>query len=516
PLPDVPEAAVPVLAWVDCEGGFQCATATVPLDHDDPTGPTIDLALIKQPATDPAARTGSLFTNPGGPGGSGVGFVRNAAAIFPSEVAATFDIVGFDPRGVGASTPLRCFANSEEQLAYFTSISPSPVTPEEDAASEAALTGLGPLCADRNPEIASHLSTADVARDLHLLMQAVGDDALNYYGLSYGTYLGATFANLFPGEIRTLILDGVVEPNDYTGTEDDAEPTFVRAGSNVGSSDTLDAFLDLCAEAGEAGCAFAAGGDPRQKFAEIAEGLREGPVTLPVPELPGGSVEITFGVLIGLTVNNLYADVNWPLLAAALEDVYRNATPTSMARLVSTMQAAAVAPYSNQPEALRAIVCADTANPGDPSAWPELAAAADEETPFVGGYWAYVSQQCADWPIETEDNYTGPFDATTANPALVIGTRFDPATPYANSEALAAELPGARLLTLEGYGHTSFGQGACISGEVTKYLVTGEVPAEGATCFPDRRPFDALPTTPGAQATAAARASLMPYLPIAG
>ena len=513
----LPEAPVPVLIWTDCAEGFQCATAAVPLDHDDPTGAMIDLALIRKPATDPAARIGSLFTNPGGPGGSGVAFVRNAATLFGPEVSAQFDIVGLDPRGVGASTPLRCFADDQEQLAYFSGLSPSPVTPAEEAASETLLTGLGPRCAAADPELASHLSTADVARDLHLLMRAVGDEALNFYGLSYGTYIGATFANLFPDEVRTLVLDGVVEPNRYAGTDGDDEPTFVRARSNLGSAETLDAFLDLCADVGEAGCAFAAGGDPREKFVEIADQLRENPVSLPVPGSPGGVQEITYGVFAAVVINNLYADVNWPGLGAALEDLYRNAGPTSMARLVATMQATAVPPYSNQPEALRAIVCADTANPGDPSAWPGLAAAADEETPYVGTYWAYISQQCADWPVETEDAYTGPFDATTARPALVIGTRFDPATPYVNSAELATGLPGARLLTLEGYGHTSFGQGACIGGAVTKYLVTGDVPAEGTTCFPDRQPFDAVPTTPGAQAAAAARIStLMPYLPITG
>lgn len=506
---------MPTLTWVDCGDGLQCATAAVPLDHDEPQGPTIDLALIRRPATDPAARIGSLFTNPGGPGGSGVATLPNFATVFSPEVQARFDIVGFDPRGVGNSSRLQCFGSAEEQLAFFSAIPPAPITPEEQATSEAALSALGPLCAERNPEIAAHLSTADVARDLHLLMRAVGDEELSYYGLSYGTYLGATFANLFPDDVRTLVLDGVVEPNRYAGSDgDEGQATFVRARSNVGSSETLDAFLNLCAEVGETGCAFAAGGDPRDKFAEITDRLREAPVNLPVPDAPGGQVEITYGLFTGLVINTLYGDVNWPSLGLFLEDVYNNVGPAAMGELMALTQGAAVAPYDNQPEALRAIICADTANPDDASRWPELAAAADEETPYVGNYWSYLSQQCADWPVETQDAYTGPFDATTENPVLVIGTRFDPATPYVNAEELAGDLPGARLLTLEGYGHTSFGQGACVSGEVTKYLVTGETPADGTTCFPDRQPFDPLPTAPGAQAAAAARAAaLMPYFP---
>lgn len=512
-----PDAPVPVLSWAECGGGLQCATAAVPLDHDEPQGATIDIALIRQPAKDPAVRVGSLFTNPGGPGGSGVQSLPNFAAVFSPEVQAQFDIVGFDPRGVGSSSPLTCFGSAEEQFAFFSAISPSPVTAEEQAASEATLSALGPLCAERNPEIAAHLSTADVARDLHLLMQAVGDEALTYYGLSYGTYLGATFANLFPDDVRTLVLDGVVEPNRYAGADgDQGQAAFVRARSSDGSSETLDAFLGLCAEVGEVACPFAAGGDPRVKFAEIADALREAPVSLPVPDAPGGQVVITYGVFTAIVINTLYADVFWPLLGQSLEDLYRDAGPVAMAELVSLTQGTAVAPYSNQPEALRAIICADTANPDDASRWPELAAAADAETPYVGTYWTYVSQQCAEWPVDTEDAYTGPFDAATANPVLVIGTRFDPATPYINAEELAADVPGARLLTLEGYGHTSFGQGSCIEGEVTKYLVTGETPAEGTTCFPDRQPFDPLPTEPGGQAAAAARAAaLLPYFPAA-
>ena len=465
----------------------------MPLDHDEPDGPTIDLALIRRPAGDPATRIGSLFTNPGGPGGSGVEFVRTATAQFAPEVQARFDIVGVDPRGVGGSTPLRCFADTAEQSAFFSRLSPAPVTPEEEKTSEDASIELGQRCAEQDAEIARHLSTADVARDLHLLMQAVGDEALNFYGASYGTYLGATFANLFPDDVRTLVLDGVVEPVAYTGAEGDAgEPTFVRARSNHGASETLQEFLDLCAEVGETRCAFAAGGAPRTKFVELATAVRASPVPLPTATVPHGPTELDYGLFIRNVISGLYLDVGWPLLGEALEVLHREADPTALAELLTRLQGPATPGYDNILEVQRAIICADTANPDDPSAWPELAAAADDETPFVGGYWAYISQPCAGWPIETEDAYPGPFGATTAGAALVIGTRFDPATPYRNAEILADTLPGARLLTMEGVGHTAFGQGACVA-EMSTYLVSGEVPAEGATCVPGRRPFDPLP-----------------------
>lgn len=504
-----PAPTVPVLAWADCGDGFECTSAEVPLDYDEPEQ-TITLALIRKPAADPARRIGSLFTNPGGPGGPGVNFVRGAAAAFDPEVQARFDIIGMDPRGVAASTPLRCFADEAEQAAFFAPVSPAPVTPEEEQASARAAVELGPRCAAANPEIVAHLSTANVARDLHLLKQAVGDEKLNFYGLSYGTYLGATYANLFPDDVRTLVLDGVVEPASYTGAGRDGPrvPTFIREQSNVGSSETLEEFLDQCAEVGEASCAFAAGGDPRAKFAELAERFRTAPLV--VPDGAGGEIPVNYGTFINLTVALLYADVLWGLDAALLQQLYAADDPAALLEILTVItELFAVPPgYNNTPEVQRAIVCADTTNPPKVDAWPGLARAADRRTPYVGGYWAYVSQPCAAWPVQDEDRYRGPWNATTANPALIIGTRFDPATPYRNAEALAEQMPGSRLVTLEGYNHTSFGQGACITGAVGKYLVTGEAPAAGTTCFPDRQPFDPFPTpTPDEAALAALAAT---------
>jgi pimeloyl-ACP methyl ester carboxylesterase len=518
------EPAPQVLAWSGCGDGFECTTAAVPLDHDRPGDRTISLSLIRKPAGDPGRRIGSLFTNPGGPGASGVDFVRNAAAAFDPEVQARFDIVGLDPRGVGASTPLRCFPSSAEQLAFFTALPPAPVNPAEERTAARAATELGARCAAADPQLARHLSTANVARDLHLLMRAAGDTSLNYYGLSYGTYLGATFANLFPREVRTLVLDGVVEPAAYTGAGPDGRrtPTFIRAGSNTGSSQTLGAFFDRCAAAGPAACPFAAGGDPRTKFVEIADRLRTAPITVPGPGAPGAAARapVTYGLLVGTTINLLYVDALWPVLAQSLQDLYTTADPAAIAATMDAMRTAADPPpaavpsYSNQPEALRAIVCADTTNPRNPQAWPALGRAADARTPFVGTYWASISQPCATWPARDRARYLGPWNATTANPALIVGTRFDPATPYRNSEALAAELPGSGLLTLEGVGHTSFGQGRCISTAVGQYLVSGTLPAANTTCSPDRQPFDPAPNAPAERAAAAARAAAVgPLMP---
>jgi pimeloyl-ACP methyl ester carboxylesterase len=220
--PDAGSPPVPVLAWTDCGGGLQCATAAVPLDYRRPRGERISVALARLPASDPAHRIGSLFINPGGPGGSGIGFLQGAGQLFPAPVRARFDIVGFDPRGVGLSTPVRCFDSVVEQQAFFARFGLFPVTDREWRAAIAASQGFDRRCAERNAAILPHLSTANVARDLDLLRQAVGDRMLSYLGLSYGTYLGATYANLFPDRFRALVLDGVVDPVDYSTGRGDA------------------------------------------------------------------------------------------------------------------------------------------------------------------------------------------------------------------------------------------------------------------------------------------------------
>ena len=257
------------VTWRDCGGGFQCARIRVPLDYDRPQSHHIELALIRLPATNPGARIGSMFINPGGPGGSGVQTVRSAGRLlYPPKVRARFDIVGFDPRGVGASTPVRCFATSVEQQRFFGDFPPIPVNPAEFRRSVAKATELARRCEARAGWLLPHLSTADVARDLDVLRAAVGDRQLSFVGYSYGTHLGATYANLFPNRVRALVLDGAIDAPAYTSGPLPST-TFVRQNSDLGSWETLREFFRLCAEAGSR-CAFAASGRPAEKFATLA------------------------------------------------------------------------------------------------------------------------------------------------------------------------------------------------------------------------------------------------------
>jgi pimeloyl-ACP methyl ester carboxylesterase len=254
-------APVPVLDWRPCaepgQRGFDCATAQVPLDYGDPQGATIDLAVIRHPATDPANRLGALFFNPGGPGGAGTMLLPQWLDFFPAELRARFDLISWDPRGVGASTAVQCFATPDDEERFFAELPVGfPVGRAEQHAWIEGYARFGQRCGERNGELLAHVSTAETARDLDLLRQALGEPQLDYLGLSYGTILGATYANLFPDKVRAMVFDGNVDPVAWTngGNDDAFLSTVLRYGGDKGSAKTLDAFLTLCGQASTGFC----------------------------------------------------------------------------------------------------------------------------------------------------------------------------------------------------------------------------------------------------------------------
>ena len=471
-------SAGPRLHWAPCGDGLECATTQVPLDYDQPSGATISLALIRLPASDSSRRVGSIFVNPGGPGRSGVDTVRQGGrSLFSAEVRARFDLVGFDPRGIGASTPLRCFATPEEALATLPPFR-FPVTADEEHLWVQADRTFARACARRGGPVIDHMATADVARDLDLLRQAVGDNQLTYVGLSYGAYLGATYANLFPGKVRALVLDGVPDPIAWStgrGTQARTQPLYDRMGSAEGAYATLLEFFRLCDQGGPT-CAFSQG-DPRRRYAALAGRLLASPVQ--TPEGPVGYADLVYATLRGLE-----DPTAWPGLAEGLQQLDSLTNPSKAATRLGTSP-----PDFPNPESLPGVACSDSDNPDQITAWQRAADASDDTAPYFGRYWTWFSSICQPWPGHDADRYTGPWTTQTANPVLLVGNRFDPATPYQGAVTLARLLPRSRLLTLDGWGHTSEGKSSCIDTHISRYLLTTRTPRPGTVCQPDIVPF---------------------------
>jgi pimeloyl-ACP methyl ester carboxylesterase len=508
-------AAVPKLAWTACGDeapGFECATARVPLDYDRPHGARISLALTRLPASDPGRRIGSIFFNPGGPGGSGVGFLQAVGPLlYSDEVRARFDLVSFDPRGVAASTPLQCFETTDDALAATAPMA-FPVTRAEERVWVQADRTWQRACAERGGPILDHMSTANVARDMDLLRRAVGDRKMTYVGYSYGTAIGSTYANMFPDKVRAVVIDGVIDPVSYTtGRGDQARtlPSDARLRSEQGAYDTLQGFLRLC-DLGGPNCAFS-GGNPKRRYDRLARRLLAEPAQL--PDGQGGTAPFTYADLVGTTLGAMYDASSWPDLAAFLQELD---TLTSPARAAKTLRGlrqrlglGARAPYEQVLEGFAGVWCLDPINPDRPSAWARAAHRADRRDPYFGRPWIWFGSICAQWPGHDSDRYLGPFDRRTANTVLVVGNRNDPATRYQDAVSTSRLLGRGRLLTVAGWGHTSLFLSSCADAYVSRYLLTGRVPPAGTVCQVDEVPF-AQPAAAAASVATSAHAYLLP------
>ncbi|MFE3660356.1 alpha/beta hydrolase [Streptomyces sp. NPDC059165] len=485
PPPSVP---APQLDWQPCVQGspFDCATAEVPLDYDGPGGRTIELAVIKREAAVTERRIGTLFFNPGGPGGPGTVQFPQEYELFPREVRERFDIVSWDPRGVGSSTAVNCFTNPAAAEAW-TASKPAgfPAGEQERTAWIAAYKDLARRCRQRDPDLLRHVSTADTARDLDQLRQAVGEPRLNYLGISYGTILGATYANLFPGRVRAMVLDSDIDPTAWTDRGSPRKPTlptFLRMGSDRTGAATLDQFLALCGSTTPARCAFSAGNPQatRDKWDQLTQRLREHPVG-----------PWTYGRTVGDVVNGLYVvHPGWADLADRLQELWQGRTPEPPAA-PPPPPVPRPNPYLGEEQAA-AVLCGDSPNPRDPSAYHALEEASALRAGDAGRFWTWAAEPCATWPVVAANRYLGPWNKPTARPVLVVGTSYDPSTPYADARAMAGELASARLLTHHGYGHTALiNPSSCVKEYESRYFIDGTLPPVGATCRPDTPPFPA-------------------------
>ncbi len=488
----------PRLAWTPCftdVGPFECATAQVPLDYDRQRGATISIALTRLPATDQRRRIGSLFLNPGGPGGSGVEFVVGAGPfLYTDEVRARFDLVGFDPRGILRSTALQCFDSPDEWGPWFIPFA-FPVTREEERIWIEADRFLVSACERRAGPIIDHMSTANVARDLDVLRAAVGDRKLTYAGYSYGSYLGNTYANLFPGRVRAVVLDGVLDPIAWSTGRSRLEgatvPFSTRVRSDAGSQATLNEFFRLCDAAGDA-CAFS--GDASRRFAALARRLLREPVEVTFPD--GTTAVFDYSLLISAALGAMYDSSTWADFAQLLADIEAEAAaPAALAarlkRFAARQGYQAEDFYPNFIEGFPGVACSDSDNPRHYAAWSINGALADARFGYFGRPWTWFSSICAEWPGFDHDRYMGPFTRATANPVLVVGNHFDPATRYEGAVLVDQLLPRSALLSVHAWGHVSLFFSQCADAAVSRYLLTVATPPRGATCEQDVAPFSA-------------------------
>ncbi|NEA37021.1 alpha/beta hydrolase [Streptomyces sp. SID13031] len=489
------QLVVPKINWGSCgaEPGlkpFQCATVEVPTDYDHPRGPTTTIALTRLPASDPAHRIGTLFTNPGGPGGPGVDFVQQVGQYaYTPQVRAQFDILGFDPRGVGKSDPATCFRTEAEEQAVLNTQPAFPYTRAEERAYTAWSVKVGLTCAATSGDKLAHMSTANVARDMDLLRQSVGDDKLSYVGYSYGTYLGATYAKLFPTKIRALVLDGTLNPPWYSGSDGDRRPVGVRFRQGDGAAAAFAQFKAECKKAGPDKCSLARLGDPSTVVENLFERLKTSPAVVTLPD--GSTTTVTYQIAVAVGFENMYDPAGW----SALADMYSQIAVRGKSKAMRLKAPAALVEWSKHKEEYSSLAqgmqpCIETPPTGRPLAYPAYADAADQAAPHFGRLRAWLGQPCEFVPIRDTDAFKGPWPNKVKEPVLVIGTRYDPATPYEATRPYSDLYPDARMLTIEGYGHTTLFKSTCADARITEYLTQLKAPADGSTCQQDRKPFD--------------------------
>jgi pimeloyl-ACP methyl ester carboxylesterase len=480
-------AAIPVLRWHSCDDGFQCASARVPLNYQHPRGTTISIAVIRHLATDRAHRVGTLFFNSGGPAEQIAPLIASFSGI-PAEIRARFDIIAFDPRGFGFSTAVRCFPSAAAENALLGDLPPFPVGAQQDAAWEKTWARFDALCVQRNGALLDHDTTADEARDMNLLRQAVGARWLNYLALSYGTALGATYANLFPATVGHMVLDGNLNPKAWPsgGTL----PGALRLGEDLSLQATMRSFLAQCGAVRSTACAFTAGtpAATQAKFARLLRRLRQHSVTIGTPPQ-------TFTYADTLASVPLETLSQWQAGAALLQQLWTASTGGRGTAASAQAVPAAATPdtaYAG-PEQAYAQLCADAADPRGARAYEAAARLAEARSGGFGLYMAWREEPCAAWPANApKDRYTGPWNRHTANPILVIGITGDPVTSYQDSVAMSKDLARARLLTVAGSGHTEFlNPSTCAINDEIRYLTSGALPRRGTVCAQNGTPFPA-------------------------
>jgi pimeloyl-ACP methyl ester carboxylesterase len=453
------------VSWRPCAGGFECGEVRVPLDYDRPSGQTLALAVSRHPADGPGRRRGAILVNPGGPGASGITYAPTAVAQFRSDVLARYDVVGFDPRGVASSEGVDCLSDSE--LDAFVGLDPTPDDAAAVARARRALAAFGRGCVRRSGPLAAHVSTPEAARDMDIIRAAVDSRELNYYGASYGTLLGATYAELFPRRVGAMVLDGAIDPSQSVIAK--------NLAAARGFQTALRAYLRYCVNQGDC---------PLGRSVPTAErrlnALLDRVDARAVDA--GGGRRLTLGhAVLGVWLP-LYVPQLWPSLTDALRRV-QSGDGSALLRLSDLYTSRGPTGYlDNSMEALFAVNCLDQPAGRTPEQVRRLLPRFERVSPTFGEVFAWFLIGCPDWPVRSAERIPR-IDASGAPPIVVVGTTGDPATPYESAVALARQLRSGVLMTRVGQGHTGFGRGnACVDDAVNDFFVSGRVPPDGLRC----------------------------------
>lgn len=481
-MTDATQGPSATLEWSACDDdaisdeSLECATLEVPLDHDDPqgdgpSGETIEIALVRLPAS--TERVGAILFNPGGPGGSGVDFLASGASTVSATLGLEgFDLIGFDPRGVDRSSGIRCLTDAEQDR--YAYLDDTPDTPEAAALLEESETAFETACVEEYGERLTEFSTENTARDMDLIRAALGDDQLSYVGISYGSYLGAVYATLFPERVRSMVLDSAFEPNG-----DSIEQQY--STQLVGFESAFENWAAWCDDP-VSGCAFRLDGvDVAEAWDRLAEQLDAAPVAA-TDGRSGNRVVMTMA-----TIASLYSERSWPVLGAALASVRDDADPDGLFALADDFEGRSPdGTWTTIGQAGPVIRCASGITPQR----PDDPTALFERLVELGPRFS-VGLDVEDLTDDSCERLVGPVTPPTLSftgeaPIVVIGGLNDPATPFRWAEELTASMgPSARLVTYTGEGHGFILTASCIDAIYTDVLVDLALPDADTVCEPD-------------------------------
>jgi len=458
-----PHVTIAPARWSDCGRGFQCATVVVPLDYATGTG-AMNLSLVRLPASDAKARIGPLLVNPGGPGASGVDFVRDNLAAFSTNLRRRFDLIGFDPRGVNESSGIRCVDNLDPRA----ELDPSPDTSRElhDLIDDGK--DYAKACERRNAQVLPHLSTDDVVRDLDSIRISLGEKKISYLGFSYGTLIGALYADRYPDHVRAMALDGALDPS--------LSLAQLRTGQAKGFETELNRFLADCARRSD--CLLGRGSQARRTFEAVMRRIERTPLrSLRTNDKRRAGPGIVWPAILG----SMYSRDAWPALELALAFAAQGDGSVFLGVSDPFRGRKKNGTYSNMQDAYLANTCLDYKAPSTTAAYTTLARRLARVAPHFGAYAAYTDLPCAYWPT-TGVRKPGRVHAKGAPPILVVGTTGDPATPMTWARSLANQLERGVLIVHRGDGHTAYAASGCVRDLLVRYLVTVKPPRNGITC----------------------------------